>query len=56
MIEVEERGSWYVVMINGQMLGKFGHQFDANRFAIMLLEAGEAASVTLVSGLVLDTF
>jgi len=56
VIEVEERGNWYVVMINEQVLGKFGHPFDANRYAIMLLEAGEAVSVTLVSGLVLDAF
>jgi len=56
MTVVSRAGNWYVVMINGQMIGKFGHQFDANRFAIMLLEAGEAVSVTLVSGLVLDTF
>lgn len=47
---------WYVVLVNGQMLGQFCHQFDANCFAITLLRRGEISSVTLPSGMVLDDF
>lgn len=56
MATVTTSGSWYVVMVNGQMLGQFGRLFDANTFAISLLRRGEIASLTLPSGLVLDDF
>ena len=56
MGEVVLSGGWYVVMVNGRMLGQFGRLFDANTFAICLIRRGEIASVTLPSGLVLDDF
>ena len=56
MAEVYESGSWYVVMINGEMIGNFGCLFDANCFAIQLIERGFVDQITLPSGLVLDTF
>ena len=56
MATVTMSGSWYVVMVNGKMLGQFGRLFDANTFAICLLRRGEIVSVTLPSGLVLDDF
>lgn len=49
-------GNWYVVMINGKMIGQFGCLFDANCFAIQLIERGIVDQITLPSGLVLDTF
>jgi hypothetical protein len=54
--EVSESGNWYVVMINGKMIGQFGCLFDANCFAIQLVERGVVEQITLPSGLVLDTF
>lgn len=56
MAEVSESGNWYVVMINGKMTGQFGCLFDANCFAIQLVERGVVDKITLPSGLVLDTF
>lgn len=56
MAEVCISGSWYVVMINGKMIGQFGRLFDANCFAIQLIERGIVDQITLTSGLVLDTF
>ena len=56
MATVATSGNWYVVRVNGQVLGQFERMFDANTFAISLLRRGEIASVTLPSGLVLDDF
>lgn len=56
MAEVCVSSNWYVVMINGRMIGQFARLFDANTFAICLLRRGEISSVTLPSGLVLDDF
>ncbi len=56
VVDVCDSGQWYTVLVNGQVLGRFGHQFDANCFAITLLRRGEISSVTLTSGMVLDDF
>ena len=53
MAQVIESGGWYIVRLDGEDLGTFNHMLDANCFALQLIEREIAASVTLVSGLVI---
>ena len=50
MASVRREGGWYVVEVDGELLGQFVHSLDANRHAIAMLHDGLAESVTLLSG------
>ena len=54
MAEVSRVGSWYTVMVNGQMIGQFGALLDANRYALMMLHDGMVGSVRLISGKIIN--
>lgn len=52
MAIIIREGEWYVVMVNGQMLGQFAKLLDAHCFALQLLEREMASSVQLLSGVI----
>jgi hypothetical protein len=52
MVEVLRSGERYTVSLNGDEMATFKHLLDANCFALQLVEREMAASVTLVSGLI----
>jgi len=53
MAVISRAGEWYVVTLDGALLGQFVEPIDAHRCAISLLHDGLAASVELRSGLVI---
>ena len=50
MAIVERNGEWYLVLLNGEMLGQFVHLLDAHCFALQLMERDMARSVRLYGG------
>ena len=52
MAVVSIAGEYFVVTVDGEVIGTFRAMLDANCFALQLLERDMAASVTLVSGLI----
>ena len=51
MAAVSRQGEWYVVEVDGRVLGWFVAMLDANRFALGMLHDGMVGQVSLFSGL-----
>ena len=50
MASVTRQGEWYVVEVDGQLIGQFVRSLDANRHAIAMLHDGLVDAVTLLTG------
>ena len=53
MATVTRRCEWYVVELDGQLIGQFVHSIDAHRHAMAMLHDGMVERVTLLSGVIL---
>ena len=54
MASVTRQGEWYVVEVDGRLIGQFAHSLDANRHAVAMLHDGMVDSVTLPNGVQVD--
>ena len=50
MAIIEKRDKWYVVEVDGQLIGQFVHSLDAHRHAIAMMHDGLVEAVTLLTG------
>ena len=53
MASIRLDGGWYVVEVDGQLIGQFVHSLDAHRHLMAMLHDGMVGSVTLLSGVIL---
>ena len=54
MVRVSRLDGWYILTLDGQMIGQFIHSLDAHRHAMAMLHDGMAVSVRLLNGTIVD--
>ena len=54
MVSVSRQDGWYLVTLDGQLIGQFTHSLDAHRYAMSMFHDGMAGSVRLLNGTIVD--
>ena len=54
MAVIVKSAGWWLVNVDGSLLGSFSSQLDAHTFAMALYHTGQVTSVTLTSGTIID--